>query len=143
MTIRKVTTSPARVAEIADMLRKLFPVGSDVHYIVSNVNRHGTARTITILAADVHPDTGQTAVRNVSGQVAAVLGWKVDDGRGAYGIRVNGCGMDMAFYTVYSLGRKLYADDGGVTLTAEAQAAMSGRRGDHRDAGYALTARGL
>lgn len=113
----------ARAAECRDMLRGLLPIGAEVPVYVADVSRDGMARTLVVLAPETRHD-GAPSVRNVSGMVAAALGWKYDDKRN--GVRVGGAGMDMAFHLVYSLARVLYRDD------------MPGE-----DAGYALNVRHL
>lgn len=60
---------------------------------------------------------------------ATALGWTYDDKN--EGVKVNGCGMDMAFHTVYSLSSVLFRD-----LPGEAYR-------DRTDAGYWLSKESL
>ena len=105
MPYRKVYESGNRehLAEATDRLRRLFPSGATVTVSVVNVTRSGMGRTIKVLAV------GRYGITNVSADVARVVGWRIDTDR--VGVYVEGCGMDMCFYLVYTLSRTLY-DDG-------------------------------
>lgn len=78
--------------EAIEMLRKLAPPGSTIYGIVRKVSASGMSRTIDFYAVgeDRQPDY-------LTGYFARVLGWT----RTNRGLRVNGCGMDMIFHTVY------------------------------------------
>lgn len=75
-------------------------------------------RSIAVLAYD------HDRIKNVSHDVARVMGWRYDSDRGA--VYVQGCGMDMAFHLVYSLARTLYSEL---------------ENDDTRDSGYWLSSR--
>lgn len=133
MTYRKVWEHDNEEyrAESADYLRRVFPIGSDVRTLVRSVSRSGMSRTISILAIDRrHKRTGE--IVDVSQHVARVLGWCVNSDNGA--IRVDGCGMDMCFHTVYALSRVLYRDNRRAERIAT-------DRGYGTDVGYLLNSR--
>lgn len=81
------------------LLSMLAP-GSTVYTSVKNVSRSGMSRTITLHVVQ------NGSIRNITGYAAHALGWKGD----ASGLKVGGCGMDMGFLTVYTLGRTLWPD---------------------------------
>lgn len=104
----KSQRTPGMIEESANLLRRLFPVGSTVTVHVSEVSRSGYgARTLTVLAIDTGHD-GEPYIRNVSRNVAKVLDMPFTDSEG---VRSHGSGMDMAYHLVYSLGRTLYRDE--------------------------------
>ncbi len=88
--------------EASELLRKLFPVGSNVHTVVRHVTASGTGRSIQILSID------GDRISDVSYLLAQAGNHKLHPSHP--GIKVQGCGMDMAFHLVYSLGRLIYGD---------------------------------
>lgn len=74
--------------------------GSPIYTKVLHVSRSGMQRVIGLYV----PHKG--AIRGISFEAAALLGWKYDNDRG--GVVVDGAGMDMTFHTVYSLSRTLF-----------------------------------
>ena len=96
-------------------LRAYFPPGSEVTTVVRHVTQSGMSRVISVLAIRTHnpQSDGDVAnwrdrIINVSRDVARVVGWAYDNDHG--GVYVTGCGMDMAFHTVYTLASILYRD---------------------------------
>lgn len=138
--------------EARDKLRELLDVGDTVHLIVTHVARSGMTRWIEcyVIRDDIP--------RRVSYDVAAATGQSYDT-RGNRGVEMGGCGMDMGFALVYSLGRALWPEGFPCTgIRTYAQREETGRpycpandhandpRGEyevHRDAGYALVHRYL
>jgi hypothetical protein len=94
--------------ESADRLRRAFPVGSTVHITLKHVSRSGMSRSITVIGPDF---------RNLSHEVARVIGWRFDRNRMA--IVVDGAGMDRGFHLVYTLARCLYGPTWGYSLSHE------------------------
>lgn len=88
-------------------LRQMLPPGTTVHAIVRHVSRSGMSRSITLLI----DREGDMFILDWL-LVKAGLG-KLDQKHD--GIKVQGCGMDMAFHLVYELGRTLYPN--GVPCT--------------------------
>lgn len=102
-------------AEALDDLRALLPPGSTVHTVLRNVSRSGMTRSID--AYYIEPgDRGEVVKHWLSYRIAAVLDLPYDREREA--VKVSGAGMDMGFWLVYALSRKLYPD--GYTCTGEA-----------------------
>ncbi len=125
--------SDADRADAIETLRVWLKPGDVVHTILRHCSRSGMSRSISLIA-------------NVDGNafditfwVARALADRIDSKHG--GIKVGGCGMDMGFHVVYSLGRVLFPD--GFKLSK----GQHGRNGDasgyDNDAGYALTHRWL
>lgn len=100
----------ARKANATEVLHRLFPKGSTVHTIVTRVSASGMSRNIMVFATEKYDDHEHNwgEIFDVSWAVAAVLDWKFDQKNG--GVKVGGCGMDMAFHLVYELSAELYGD---------------------------------
>lgn len=115
-----------------DRLKDLLKPGDTVHTLVRHVSQSGMMRIIDVykFACD---DKGRVTRYWLSYSVAKVLEWPFNKKRA--GIRVDGCGMDMGFHLVYTLGRVLFQkdlDEGKIT-TAQT------RNGEpETDAGYLL-----
>jgi hypothetical protein len=90
------------------------------------------------------------APRSITGYVAAACGFSYADNR-HQGLKVGGCGMDMGFHVVYSLGRAMYPY--GVPCTGEGCLSNAHSYADwdytvspehvHSDGGYAFQQRWL
>lgn len=91
----------AEMEEACAQLRELFPIGSTVHTSLLHVSRSGMLRSVAVLVS--RPDG---SIENVSWQVARATGQKMH--KTTDGVAMGGCGMDMGFSLVYSLGRALY-----------------------------------
>ena len=102
LTARQATERDDAIAQ----LRQAFPVGSTVSTVVRHVSQSGMQRAIVVLAIDT--DSGE--IVNVSWQVARALGWSLHSKYD--GVKVNGCGMDMAFHLVYTLSSVLHDGNG-------------------------------
>ena len=88
-------------------LRKWLKPGDTVYTIVDHVSRSGMSRTIRVVlmkcedgqARDIHPNYA----------VSAVLGYP--RAKRGDGFVVGGCGMDMGFHVVHSLGYALFGEE--------------------------------
>jgi hypothetical protein len=82
-------------------LREHFKPGQTVYTILRHCSASGMTRDISVITIDEKGDTRQWdyAVANVLGYSRSSKG---------EGVRVSGCGMDMGFHLVYSLGRALW-----------------------------------
>jgi hypothetical protein len=80
-------------------LLKILKPGDAVYCIVRSVSASGMSRTISLFVIDGEHFS------DVTHSAAIVMGDKLAK-NGA--LRVNGCGMDMCFATVYNLGRYLW-----------------------------------
>lgn len=87
---------------------------ADRVYVISrHVSASGMTRYVSLFVMR------NGAPEDITVRAAAVLGDKVDDGKGHFALKVSGAGMDMHFHTVYRLSCALYGNQGGYTLTHE------------------------
>ena len=94
--------------EALDNLRKIMPEGSTVFTILRKVSQSGMSRNISLV---LFKDTGERQYTLHPNYLASkLLEWKLVDEFGHSAIRVSGCGMDMGFHLVYTLGQILYGD---------------------------------
>lgn len=95
--------SKATRDESFDRLREWIKPGDTVHTILDHVSRSGMSRTIrVVLLKDsdaIHPNY---AVSTLLGYPRAKRG---------DGFNVGGCGMDMGFHVVHSLGYALFGEE--------------------------------
>jgi hypothetical protein len=153
-----VKAKQAEREQAIESLRRHLKPGDKVTTTVLHVSRSGMSRSIMCQAL-MRDGDGTPYIGDITRMVARVIGERMDD-RG--GVKVGGCGMDMCFHTVYTLGRALFRDGFGVEGThpdkpgrkrrpkTQAEAArmvrdgwvFRGRNGDapgwDRDGGYAL-----
>lgn len=121
-----------RANEAREQLLKDLKPGDRVYCILKHSSASGMSRVIDLVVPYRHYENvypampadrakypGQTdydakptrkfigmRVKRISHNAAAVIGWTYDMDRG--GIKVSGCGMDMGFHTVYTLGAMLW-----------------------------------
>lgn len=86
-------------AQTAQHLRKLIKAGQKVYTSCDHVSSSGMTRHISLYI--VH----KGEIANITRDVSIVTGWKQSKNGG---LVVGGCGMDMGFHTVYTLGRNLW-----------------------------------
>lgn len=97
--------------EQLENLRKWFPIGSTVYTILRHVSATGMSRDISIVC--IHPEEHGTGTRWISHPnyaVSKVLRLRLVTKNGSDAVRVGGCGMDMGFHLVNSLGYAIYND---------------------------------
>lgn len=87
--------------QIADSLRKDLTPGQTVYCELRHVSASGMLRRISLFIVE------NGKIRSIDYFAAVVMGDKVSD-KG--GIAVSGCGMDMGFHLVYTLGQCLWPD---------------------------------
>lgn len=128
MTYSKVyePNNPKYREQAIGRLRTMFPHDSVATTVVRHVTRSGMSRSISVLTTDSDGE-----IRDVSYDVARVLGWSLDHDNG--GVRVQGCGMDMAFHMIYSMSRIIHAHTGFVNRYGDADS----------DTGYAVSNRSV
>lgn len=99
--------SAADKAEALAKLREWFPKGSTVYTILRNVSRSGMGRTIGVvgLLKGDEPHT-QMYFIHPNHAVSVVLDYTLKRD----GVYLGGCGMDMGFHLVNSLGYALWYD---------------------------------
>lgn len=95
----------------AFLLAFLSPLDT-VYTILDSVSRSGMTRKIRLIMIK------EGRPINITYHVATLMGYKVKDGS----LITSGCGMDMGYYLVHSLGASLWPDGDGKTIT--------GRNGD-------------
>lgn len=84
-------------------LKKILKPGKRVELVLRDVSRSGMTRTISAFVV-IPAKKGEPAyLRNIDNLAADLLGWTNDGG-----IKVSGCGMDMGFHLVYSLGAAIW-----------------------------------
>ena len=140
-TETKPETKKAKAARIREeacaRLREILPPGADVYTIMRHRAPSGMSRRFSLVMIDTDHD-GKPYIRDISYTVAEACGRRIN---GDHEITVGGCGMDMGFHLVYTLGRALYPE--GFKLPK----GKSGRNGDKSgfdtDGGYALNKRSL
>lgn len=104
----------ARQEYCRDELRKILAPGDTVYTLVRSVSSSGMSRRISCYVAR------DKDIRNLDVLIADAIGWALAKDSG---IRVAGCGMDMGFHLIYTLGRYLWPEGTGE---------------NSRDGGYAL-----
>ena len=112
---RKAGGEAYRAQAKADLLEFIKP-GSTIYCILRHVSASGMSRRISLVVMqDGKP-------RNITGTAAAAMDSKLN--RDEFSIVVGGCGMDMGFHLVSSLGYRLWPKgtpdhDGGYALKHE------------------------
>lgn len=94
-------------------LHNLLTPGSTVYCSLRHVSASGMLRRISFYCLDRSDPEGVT-LRNISFQVAKVLDMKLSDKDATWSIQVKGCGMDMGYHVVYSLGCVMFPEGFGV-----------------------------
>lgn len=89
-----------KAEQSADKLRGILKPGDHVYCILRSVSSSGMSRRISFYAVE------DGRMRFLDGYVADVLSGVTRDRK--EGLRVNGCGMDMGFHVVSSLGAVLW-----------------------------------
>ena len=100
----------ARRDYAASELRKILKPGDTVYTLVRHVSASGMSRDISFYVALIDSDK-KPYLRNIDclmGDVCAL-----PDGKSG-GLRVGGCGMDMCFHSVYTLGHYLFPNGFGI-----------------------------
>ena len=116
------------MSESFRMLKKYVKPNDMVYTILRHCSASGMSRAIDVYVIR------KNEPKCFSWAVADVLDYKMD--KKHEGIKVSGCGMDMGYHLVYSLGRVLFPNGDGKTVT--------GRNGDTKpetDGGYLLKQR--
>lgn len=109
---------------IAELLKLLQP-GDKVYCLVRSVSSSGMSRKMSLYIVR------DNDIRSITSYVADILQWGIDD-KGY--LKVSGCGMDMGFHTVYTLGRYLFRDG----FKVEGRGRNGDTSGHDSDGGYAL-----
>jgi hypothetical protein len=100
--------SKAEIAEAKANLRKWLKPGDTVHTILDHVSRSGMCRHIRLVVIKCDGEKSEPVTLHPNHAAARVLGYsqaKRD------GLVVGGCGMDMGFHIVHSLGYALWGEE--------------------------------
>lgn len=123
--------SDAHKQECRDRLMFIIKPGDTIFCILRHVSRSGMQREISLFTSDM---------RDIDHLVSPLLGNRIGKHNG---LIVGGCGMDMGFSLVYSLGHALFPD--GFDCIGEKCPASDHSNGDrdytphrHTSGGYAL-----
>lgn len=133
----KATDRETDRQEAIKTLRKMgVRPGSRIYTGVSNASRSGMSRHIHCYIVAPSVDFGKRTHRifTISGLVARAIGAKRDNRSG--GIVRGGCGMDLGFDTVYSLGRAMFPKGGDLKHSPRAH--QEREKGKETDGGYLL-----
>lgn len=95
---------PDYEAQLAN-LRKWLAPGDTVYTILRHVSSSGMSRDISLVTLSTD-EKGAPFIRHLDYSAGIVLGYTRQTRR--EGLRVGGCGMDMGFHLVYSLGEMLW-----------------------------------
>jgi hypothetical protein len=132
------TKKEREISEAKAKLLDILKPGDTIYTHVEHVSRSGMMR---VISAKVIRDNEP---RDISWLVAKALDWSYQD-KWPYGVKVNGCGMDMAFHLVTTLASTLWwqqADEMRKAAGVERSKNWSGNVLE-RDAGYWLTQRDM
>lgn len=104
MTIKPLTEKEQALQNLRNWIKP----GDTVYTVLRHVSASGMTRVISLVV--IKPGKRGEAPRLIHPNYAAakVLGWTLTTKHGSDGIRVSGCGMDMGFHLVYTLGRVLW-----------------------------------
>lgn len=91
-----------RKNESLEALKRMLKPGDTIYTVLRSVSRSGMSRKIDLYFFDTEGNK-----HYLSGYAANACEWNRDD-QGA--IKVGGCGMDMGFHLVYTLGRVMYRE---------------------------------
>ena len=140
MPVPKYDSEEERQQDIKWLKDIIDKAGRIVYGNVKNVSRSGMQRQarfyiivpLTKKEQEIRRGTTEKShVYNISYKIARLLKYPYNNDWEC--VTLNGCGMDMLWHTVYNLGRNLYPNGDGVTVT--------GRNGDKNpetDGGYLL-----
>jgi hypothetical protein len=126
-------------------LREMLKPGDTLHTVLRSRARSGMYRTVDVYRLENGKDGKEPDLFRLTYWIAKAAGLKYDDKHEAIGI--SGCGMDVGFEVVYSLGRSLWPN--GVPCAGERCHSNDHANGDrdretphtHGDGGYALAQR--
>lgn len=88
-------------AQAKATVAELVEPGATVYTLIRHVSSSGMTRVIDVFVIQTDKHTGEPYLRRFSWSAALALGWTYN--RKHEGVKVSGCGMDMAFHLVSSL----------------------------------------
>jgi hypothetical protein len=146
-----MSKSLERAAEVAKAIATLNKMGvkpgATIYTLVKSVSKSGMSRQIQcyIATRDTTTRNGKTfrenAIHDITGLVSTATGIK--RGRDGWSLNVGGCGMDICFHVVYTLGRVMFPKGGPLECSPrEHQEKRAGKKIE-TDGGYLLNKRDL
>ncbi len=99
--------------EAIDRLKQWIKPGDTLFTQLKSVSRSGMSRVIQVVKITCG-ENGEPSLSYLGYNIAQAMDWKYDTNHG--GVKVGGCGMDMGFHLVHSLGYAMYgkeASEGG------------------------------
>ena len=107
----KITKNTEQLEEYKEALRGFFTKGSTVYTVLRHVSPSGMSRDFGIVGITNDPrNPGQFNTYHPNYAVACVLGLKHEANGWKDSVRIDECGMNMAFEIVYRLATVLYGD---------------------------------
>lgn len=118
MTKKSKSETDTERAEAIAMLRKSLKPGQEICFVVTHVSKSGMQRSIEFYIPAMTRDWSnernngfggyvrRMTISRITWEMSRVLGYRIDHKNG--GLIVGGCGMDMGFHCVYTLGQKLW-----------------------------------
>lgn len=128
----KTDAAEDRKAEAIKTLRRMgVKPGTAIYTTVTHVSKSGMGRHIRcyVVTRDAHTSTKdgrkhvEHGITDITGLVAGACGFSQARKTG-WDIAVHGCGMDMCFHVVYTLGRRMFP--AGTRLGPDGKATDSG-----------------
>jgi hypothetical protein len=104
----KLSKKEQEKREARESLLRFIKKGGTVYTILRHVSGSGMSRDISIVTIDASGET--SAIFHPNFSAAKLLGYRLVTRNGSDALRVSGCGMDMGFHVVHSLGHALFGD---------------------------------
>lgn len=120
----KKAEKDAQAAAGLEALKECIQVGSRIYYTVTSVAASGMSRHMKFFMVR------DGEIKSLTHAIAAALALKWN---GDGSLTISGCGMDMGFHVVYTIGRMLWPEGDGKTVTGR-----NGDKGPETDGGYLL-----
>lgn len=124
--------------EAINTLREWIKPGDKIHTTVTQVARSGMQRCIRLFHTYV--ENGEAHIHEISWLAARAMDYRINQKHG--GLIVGGCGMDMGFHLVYSLGRTLFPEGGPLEKSGHVRQSQAKREDKNatteKDGGYLL-----
>jgi hypothetical protein len=124
--VKKADFDKAEKERTTKFLLSVLKPGTTVNTVLRHVSKSGMSRSISLFVAD------KNEMVDITYHAVHLMGDKIDYAHG--GIKIGGCGMDMGFQLVYSLGMALWPKG-----TKQAHGTRNGEK-DY-NGGYALKQR--
>lgn len=115
--------STEQIESSRERLTSLLKVGQVIYTNLKHRARSGMMRHISLHVVE----DGQ--IVDITWAAARVMGYRISDKTG--GIVVGGCGMDMGFHLVYSLGRRMFPNGVNCTGCSDGKATFRCNSNDH------------